>query len=109
MTGIDRSVRCGPCHAIAPTYEALSKQYTSVNFLKCDVEAARDVASQYAVRAMYAFYFIALELFMLTFTVRPTFVFLKGATKVDQVQGADRAYVWTRYFVFLSDKRLQRT
>ncbi|KXN88813.1 Peptide-N(4)-(N-acetyl-beta-glucosaminyl)asparagine amidase [Leucoagaricus sp. SymC.cos] len=63
---------CGPCHMIAPTFEALSKKYTNVNFLKCDVDAARDVASMYSVSAM------------------PTFIFLKGSIKVDQVQGADR-------------------
>jgi thioredoxin 1 len=39
---------------IAPVYESLSKQYTSVNFLKCDVDAARDVASRYSISAMYA-------------------------------------------------------
>ncbi|KAI9460494.1 thioredoxin-domain-containing protein [Lactarius psammicola] len=64
---------CGPCHAIAPAYEALSKQYLSVNFLKCDVDAAQDVAKHYAVAAM------------------PTFLFLKGQTKVDQVKGANKA------------------
>ncbi|EKM61381.1 uncharacterized protein PHACADRAFT_83237 [Phanerochaete carnosa HHB-10118-sp] len=64
---------CGPCHMIAPTFEALSKQYQNVNFLKCDVDAASDVSGQYKVAAM------------------PTFVFLKGSTKVDEVQGANRA------------------
>ncbi|KAL0572922.1 mitochondrial thioredoxin [Marasmius crinis-equi] len=64
---------CGPCHAIAPTFESLSKQYKNVNFLKCDVDAAKDVAGQYRVSAM------------------PTFIFLKGDTKVDQVRGANKA------------------
>jgi len=64
---------CGPCHAIAPAYEALSRQYLSVNFLKCDVDAAQDVARRYAVSAM------------------PTFLFLKGQTKVDEVKGANKA------------------
>jgi len=64
---------CGPCHAIAPTFEALAKRYTTVNFLKCDVDAAPDVASRYTVTAM------------------PTFVFLKGATKIDQVRGANKS------------------
>ncbi|KAF8482044.1 thioredoxin-domain-containing protein [Russula ochroleuca] len=64
---------CGPCHAIAPAYEALSKQYANVNFLKCDVDAAQDVAGRYSISAM------------------PTFVFLKGQTKVDQVRGANKA------------------
>jgi len=64
---------CGPCHAIAPFYESLSKQHPNVNFLKCDVDAAQDVARMYSVTAM------------------PTFVFLKGSTKVDQVRGADKS------------------
>ncbi|OCH96430.1 thioredoxin-domain-containing protein [Obba rivulosa] len=74
LTVIDfHATWCGPCHMIAPTFEALAKQYTSVNFLKCDVDATRDVASMYRVTAM------------------PTFVFLKGSTKVDEVRGANRA------------------
>ncbi|KAF6766685.1 thioredoxin-like protein [Ephemerocybe angulata] len=72
LTVIDfHATWCGPCHAIAPKFESLSKQHKNVNFLKCDVDAAADVASQYRVSAM------------------PTFVFLKGTTKVDQVRGAD--------------------
>ncbi|KAI0078863.1 thioredoxin-domain-containing protein [Panus rudis PR-1116 ss-1] len=63
---------CGPCHMIAPVFEALAKQYKNVNFLKCDVDAAKDVAGLYGVSAM------------------PTFIFLKGSAKVDQVRGADR-------------------
>ncbi|KAF7339351.1 Thioredoxin-domain-containing protein [Mycena sanguinolenta] len=64
---------CGPCHMIAPTFESLSKQYKNVNFFKCDVDAAKDVAALYRVSAM------------------PTFIFLKGSTKVDQVRGANKA------------------
>ncbi|KAJ3721751.1 thioredoxin-domain-containing protein [Lentinula raphanica] len=64
---------CGPCHAIAPAFEAFSKQYTNVNFMKCDVDAARDVASAYRVSAM------------------PTFIFLVGNAKVDQVRGANKS------------------
>ncbi|KDR85488.1 hypothetical protein GALMADRAFT_234390 [Galerina marginata CBS 339.88] len=64
---------CGPCHAIAPTFEALSKQYPTVNFLKCDVDAVPDVAQKYTVAVM------------------PTFIFLKGSTKVDQIKGADKS------------------
>ncbi|KAI0274972.1 thioredoxin-like protein [Gloeopeniophorella convolvens] len=63
---------CGPCHAIAPTFEALSRQHKNVNFLKCDVDAAQDVARRYGVSAM------------------PTFIFLKGQSQVDQVKGANR-------------------
>ncbi|TFY82278.1 hypothetical protein EWM64_g1740 [Hericium alpestre] len=64
---------CGPCHMIAPFYESLAKKHANVNFLKCDVDAAKDVAGHYSVSAM------------------PTFVFLKGSSKVDQVRGADKS------------------
>jgi len=37
---------------IAPAFEALSKKYTNVNFLKCDVDAAHDVAARYSISAM---------------------------------------------------------
>jgi len=74
LTVIDfHATWCGPCHAIAPAFEALAKRYKDVNFCKCDVDAAKDIASMYSVSAM------------------PTFIFLKGSTKVDQVRGADRA------------------
>ncbi|KAF8585139.1 thioredoxin-domain-containing protein [Ramaria rubella] len=62
---------CGPCHAIAPAFEKLSKQFPNVNFLKCDVDAVQEIAQKYQVSAM------------------PTFIFLRGSTKVDQVRGAD--------------------
>ncbi|KZO96329.1 thioredoxin-domain-containing protein [Calocera viscosa TUFC12733] len=62
---------CGPCHAIAPRYEALSKQYTDALFLKCDVDACREVAREYMITAM------------------PTFIFLKNGQKVATVRGAD--------------------
>ncbi|KAH6917012.1 thioredoxin-like protein [Coprinopsis sp. MPI-PUGE-AT-0042] len=72
LTVIDfHATWCGPCHAIAPKYEALAKEYKNVNFLKCDVDKAQEVSSLYKVTAM------------------PTFIFLKGQTKVDQVRGAD--------------------
>jgi len=64
---------CGPCHAIAPAFEAFSKKYSTVNFLKCDVDAATEVARLYSVSVM------------------PTFIFLKGNSKVDQLKGANKS------------------
>ncbi|KAJ7070898.1 thioredoxin-domain-containing protein [Mycena amicta] len=64
---------CKPCHAIAPLFESLSKDFKDVNFLKVDTDAVPDVPVFYQVATM------------------PTFIFLKGSTKVDQVKGADRA------------------
>ncbi|KLO20590.1 thioredoxin-domain-containing protein [Schizopora paradoxa] len=66
---------CGPCRMIAPAYEAFSKEYTNVNFLKCNVDEARDVAMEYSVAAM------------------PTFIFLKGGSKVETVRGANKGEI----------------
>ncbi|ORY72559.1 thioredoxin-like protein [Leucosporidium creatinivorum] len=66
---------CGPCHAIAPKYEALSQQYRDVTFCKVDVDAAADIAKEYSIRAM------------------PTFTFHKGGAKVDEVKGANAAAI----------------
>ncbi|ELU40912.1 Thioredoxin domain-containing protein [Rhizoctonia solani AG-1 IA] len=63
--------RCGPCHQIAPRYEHLAKINPQVHFLKCDVDAAQDVARHYKISAM------------------PTFIFLKNGKQVDMVRGAD--------------------
>ncbi|KAG8714026.1 hypothetical protein FRC09_018074 [Ceratobasidium sp. 395] len=72
LTVIDfHATWCGPCHAIAPKYDALAKEFTSVNFTKCDVDAVPSIAREYSVSAM------------------PTFVFIKNGKKVDQVRGAD--------------------
>src|SRR5260370_15154867 len=59
-------------HQIAPKYEALSRQYTNVNFVKCDVDEAQEVAQKYSITAM------------------PSFVFIKNGQKVDLVRGADQ-------------------
>lgn len=48
---------CGPCHAIAPFYEQLSRQYIGrARFLKVDVDAAEDVARHCSVSAMPTFH-----------------------------------------------------
>ncbi|KAG8772526.1 hypothetical protein FRC12_003033 [Ceratobasidium sp. 428] len=62
---------CGPCHQIAPRYESLATSNPQVQFLKCDVDAAQDVARKYSVSAM------------------PTFIFLKNGKQVDLVRGAN--------------------
>ncbi|KAB5589189.1 hypothetical protein CTheo_7364 [Ceratobasidium theobromae] len=73
LTVIDfHATWCGPCHAIAPTYAALAKEYTNAIFTKCDVDAVTEVAKKYSVSAM------------------PTFIFIKNGKKIDQLRGADR-------------------
>ena len=44
---------CGPCRAIAPVFETLSKEYEGkVKFAKLDVEAAPDIAEKYGVNSI---------------------------------------------------------
>ncbi|GAA5890606.1 hypothetical protein JCM5296_004312 [Sporobolomyces johnsonii] len=68
------AVWCGPCKAIAPVYQRLATQYSGkVQFLKVDVDQAQDVARRFAVQAM------------------PTFIVMKGSSKVDEMKGANPA------------------
>ena len=44
---------CGPCHAIAPTIEALSAEFEGkVKFVKVNVDANQEVASRYEVMSI---------------------------------------------------------
>ena len=44
---------CGPCHAIAPTIEALSDEFEGkVKFVKVDVDANQEVASRYEIMSI---------------------------------------------------------
>jgi thioredoxin 1 len=61
---------CGPCKAIEPRFEQLSKQYPHVTFIKVNVDQG-DVAQQYQVTAM------------------PTFLFFSQGQKVHSIVGAD--------------------
>ena len=57
--------RCGPCKVIAPQIEAMSKgEFSSVVFLKVDVDENEDAAQEYNITAM------------------PTFIFIKNEQKV---------------------------
>ncbi|KAL7488969.1 hypothetical protein ACHAW6_014550 [Cyclotella cf. meneghiniana] len=64
---------CGPCQMIAPKFEAMSKQYTNVVFVKVDVDAQEKIAGMCGIRAM------------------PTFQFYKNGQKVDELCGANEA------------------
>ncbi|KAF8344336.1 PITH domain-containing protein [Cantharellus anzutake] len=62
---------CAPCHAIAPTFEALSQSHKHVTFVKVDVDASQPIAQKYSVTAM------------------PTFVFIKNHAVIDTLKGAN--------------------
>ncbi|KAL9941955.1 hypothetical protein D7B24_004591 [Verticillium nonalfalfae] len=62
---------CGPCKTIAPIYAQLSEKYTSVNFLKIDVDEVPDLSQELGIRAM------------------PTFMVFKDGQKVEEIVGAN--------------------
>ncbi|CAD6580736.1 MAG: hypothetical protein CYPHOPRED_001346 [Cyphobasidiales sp. Tagirdzhanova-0007] len=62
---------CGPCKVIGPVYEKIAKEYPKSIFLKVDVDAQKELAERYSIRAM------------------PTFIALKDKTQAGMVRGAD--------------------
>lgn len=64
--------RCPPCQYIGPIFEKMAEGHADVEFVKVDVDAAKDVSSKCNISCM------------------PTFQFYKhGGEKVDQLEGAD--------------------
>ena len=53
---------CGPCKALGPIMEQLSKEYSGkVNIYKVDTEASPDLASLFAIRSIPSILFIPKE------------------------------------------------
>jgi len=65
------AVWCGPCRYIAPHFANFSEQFPEVVFMKVDVDEVSEVAASEGVNCM------------------PTFMFFKGGSKVDTLEGAD--------------------
>ena len=64
---------CGPCKRIAPTFDKLSEAFSSIRFLKVDVDESAELVDKFNVNVM------------------PTFVFLKDGKEVKRVEGVDMA------------------
>ena len=64
---------CGPCKRFSPTYEKLSKEWSSVSFFKVDVDVPEisETVAQQGVECM------------------PTFVLYQNGKEVDRITGAD--------------------
>ena len=52
---------CGPCKAIAPVFDALSKSYPGIIFVKVDVDMMSETASKFSVTAMPTFHVVLAE------------------------------------------------
>merc|ERR1712168_1419912 len=64
---------CGPCRVIAPKVEAMSAEFTSVNFHKVDVDENDVAAAAAGIKAM------------------PTFKLYKSGKEVAELVGANEA------------------
>ncbi|PMD12139.1 thioredoxin-like protein [Hyaloscypha hepaticicola] len=65
---------CGPCKAVAPTYESLSTKYSKpgrVTFTKVNVDNQQAIAQQYGVTAM------------------PTFLIFRSGSVIKTIRGAN--------------------
>jgi len=63
---------CGPCRMIGPVFEALSPNYSTIVFLKVDVDENAKVAEECGISAM------------------PTFQVFKNGSKIDEMVGASK-------------------
>ena len=71
---------CGPCHAIAPTIEALSSEFEGkVKFVKVDVDANPEVASRYEIMSI------------------PTIMLFENGKVEDSIVGAYPANVYKQH------------
>ncbi|XP_003383163.1 PREDICTED: thioredoxin-like [Amphimedon queenslandica] len=64
---------CGPCQMIGPKFEAMSQEFTSLDFYKVDVDKNDETAERQGIQAM------------------PTFQFFKNGKKIDDMRGANEA------------------
>jgi thioredoxin 1 len=71
---------CGPCHAIAPTIEALSNEFEGkVKFVKVDVDSNQEVASSYEIMSI------------------PTIMLFENGKVEDSIVGAYPATVYKQH------------
>ena len=61
---------CGPCRAVAPVIEELSKEYEHVKFGKLDIDGSRATAMKYDVQSI------------------PTMILYKNGEPVERTMGA---------------------
>lgn len=43
---------CGPCKMMAPVFDELSEEYSSVKFISCDVDECPETAQKYGIMSI---------------------------------------------------------
>ncbi|XP_070562921.1 thioredoxin-like [Ptychodera flava] len=76
---------CGPCRYIGPIYEAMASEFTSVVFLRVDVNENLETAHHCRIQSM------------------PTFQFYRNGEKVEEFSGANAALL--RYYLLTLPKK----
>lgn len=66
---------CGPCKRIAPFFEKMSHEYSSVEFIKVNVDEAEKIAEYFSITAM------------------PTFIGIKNKAVVKVLNGANEKVI----------------
>ncbi|KAL6733124.1 hypothetical protein Aduo_003803 [Ancylostoma duodenale] len=61
---------CGPCKIMGPKFLKLSNEFTSVVFVKVDVDESEDIVSRFDIKVM------------------PTFIFMRKGAQIDIVEGS---------------------
>ncbi|EKD21571.1 37S ribosomal protein rsm22 [Drepanopeziza brunnea f. sp. 'multigermtubi' MB_m1] len=82
---------CGPCKAIAPTYESLAAKHSKPNrvtFTKVNVDNQPEIAQKYGVRAQVPSPSPPRP--QLTDTSMPTFMIFKSGQVINTIRGADK-------------------
>ena len=78
---------CGPCQQIAPVFERMAKEMSSVSFFKCDVDENEEAAEECQITAM------------------PTFQLFSGGKCISEVQGADMKSLYSAIMDALEDEK----
>lgn len=64
------AVWCGPCKALSPIIEELSKELPEIEFVKIDTDTNQDMVAEYSVQSV------------------PTMVVIKNGVEVARMKGA---------------------
>lgn len=82
---------CGPCKAIAPTYQSLSTKFSKpkvVTFTKVNVDNQQEISRKYGVTA-YTLLTSKPQSHQLTYHSMPTFMIFRNSTVIETIRGAD--------------------